>query len=284
MRALAAIVWIVTAASSAGSPAASEGQTASPSNSVSAPSESRAPVTNLPALHGAPSPSAVSKAEKSATSVNGKAEATATIHGIVRYHADPARPWTLSRYYVKHPKDPRIAEAVVTIDPAPTFVASDTREPRTVEVDQIQFQFVPETAAIQTGDSVRFKNSDEALHNVFSGDSRAAFNVNMFKDGDYVHRFNEAGGVRRPIHLSCVYHGSMRGWIYVFDHPWFAVTDRDGAFTLENVPLGQHRLQVRHAAGNLVGSALITVAAGQTIDPASPLLIEIQKPASKSAE
>jgi hypothetical protein len=55
----------------------------------------------------------------------------------------------------------------------------------------------------------------------------------------------------------------MRGWVYVFDHPFFKVTGSDGAYRLEHVPPGKYRLEMVHPAGQLRGSDEIEVKAGQ---------------------
>jgi hypothetical protein len=36
----------------------------------------------------------------------------------------------------------------------------------------------------------------------------------------------------------------MRGWVVVAEHPFYAVTDEQGEFSLENVPRGKYMLQV----------------------------------------
>jgi hypothetical protein len=35
-----------------------------------------------------------------------------------------------------------------------------------------------------------------------------------------------------------------RAWIRVFDHPYFAVTNRDGIFTIDSVPPGDYTLEM----------------------------------------
>ncbi|HET7622969.1 MAG TPA: carboxypeptidase regulatory-like domain-containing protein, partial [Gemmatimonadaceae bacterium] len=35
-----------------------------------------------------------------------------------------------------------------------------------------------------------------------------------------------------------------RAWIRVFDHPYFAVTNRDGIFTIDSVPPGNYTLMM----------------------------------------
>ena len=37
------------------------------------------------------------------------------------------------------------------------------------------------------------------------------------------------------MNLSCNIHGWMKGWILVCDHPFFAVTDKDGSFVITGV-------------------------------------------------
>jgi hypothetical protein len=39
----------------------------------------------------------------------------------------------------------------------------------------------------------------------------------------------------------------MRAWTYVFEHPWFDITDTQGKFTLRNLPPGKHTLLFHHA-------------------------------------
>jgi hypothetical protein len=128
-------------------------------------------------------------------------------------------------------------------------------------MDQSNYQFVPETMAIRAGDTVVISNSDDALHNVMTSDGDKPFNVNVVKGKEFVHTFDRAGGLNEPIRLGCVFHGAMRAWIYVFDHPWFKVTERDGRFRFENVPVGEYMIDVVHPAGKLRSSRRVEVKA-----------------------
>jgi hypothetical protein len=38
----------------------------------------------------------------------------------------------------------------------------------------------------------------------------------------------------------------MVSYISVFEHPYFAVTDKDGNFTIKNVPKGNYTVEVAH--------------------------------------
>jgi hypothetical protein len=44
----------------------------------------------------------------------------------------------------------------------------------------------------------------------------------------------------------------MGGYLVAFDHPYFAVTDEDGAFSIANVPAGTYRLTVWHEGWNVL--------------------------------
>jgi plastocyanin len=186
---------------------------------------------------------------------------TGTVTGRIRYQPDTARPWSLSRYYLNNGF---LAEAVVALEGAGLTAPAVT--PATVWVDQKNFQFVPETVAIRAGDSVRFTNSDEALHNVMTFQGAAPMNVNLPQGHEHVHLFPEGKGFDQQIQLTCVYHGAMRGWVYVFPHPFFGLTGKDGQFRFENVPAGTYRLRVVHAAGELEWSQSVTVKKGEPVE------------------
>ena len=185
-----------------------------------------------------------------------------SVSGTVSYQADSERPWRYARYYVNG--DGRLAEAVVVLRKASggKIRSKDAvgREAVTHGMDQKDFRFVPETLVIHEGDRVRFTNSDNQLHNVRTGDI-APFNVNTPPDSEYTRTFPKAGGIRRPVRLGCVFHSTMRAWIYVFDHRYFALTGPDGRFAFDDVPAGRYRLTVIHPSGNLQHSFDVTVSA-----------------------
>ena len=49
---------------------------------------------------------------------------------------------------------------------------------------------------------------------------------------------------KQPIAISCNIHPWMKGYMCVFDHPYFAVTDDDGNFEIKNVPAGKLQMVI----------------------------------------
>jgi hypothetical protein len=56
----------------------------------------------------------------------------------------------------------------------------------------------------------------------------------------------------RPYTLGCSIHPWMFGSVWVLDHPYFDVTDKDGNFTIENAPVGKVRFIVWHNVKGII--------------------------------
>ena len=191
---------------------------------------------------------------------------TAAIEGTVVYKADPKRPWRLGRNYIKDKKTGELAGAVVALSGSNLKKLPRPDEPTTAVIDQKEFRFIPQTVTIRAGDRVKFLNSDQQVHNVKSFDGAEPFNVNMPAGTEYIHSFVAAGGLRRPINLSCTFHSAMRGWVFVFHHPIFQTTTDNGKYRLSNIPPGAYRLEMVHPAGELKWSQEIEVKAGEKLE------------------
>jgi hypothetical protein len=60
------------------------------------------------------------------------------------------------------------------------------------------------------------------------------------------------------LHLSCDAHPWTHAWIAVFDQPYFAMTGRDGAFSIDSIPPGRYQLRLWHPRlGNADESVII---------------------------
>lgn len=132
-------------------------------------------------------------------------------------------------------------------------------------MDQLGHEFVPRVIAVRSGQEVKFINSDAANHNVRTASSVLANEFNVFTgiEGSYKRRF-VADPRQRPVRVGCDIHPWMRGWVYVFDHPYFAVTDSEGRFRIPSVPAGRYVLVIRQPDIRYASERTITVEAAKT--------------------
>jgi plastocyanin len=163
-----------------------------------------------------------------------------------------------------HRKDQGLRFAVVYLRGNVPARREDPRKLAAAVVDQKEYTFLPHVLAVRDGQPVKFINSDLANHNVHSTALELANQINIYTGlgGGQEHCF-AANRAYRPIRLGCDIHGWMRGWIYVFDHPWFAVTDASGRFTLSDVPEGTYQLEVRQPDGSLKATRMVELKQGE---------------------
>lgn len=128
--------------------------------------------------------------------------------------------------------------------PARTPAAPPMKFPD-VKMDQVNHRFEPRVLAVRSGQPVVFTNSDPANHNVRTASVIATNEFNVFTgiEGSYRRAF-AADPKNRPVKVGCDIHPWMRGWIYVFDHPFFAITGPHGTFRIPAVPPGQYQLHI----------------------------------------
>jgi plastocyanin len=117
-------------------------------------------------------------------------------------------------------------------------------------LDQRRCRYVPHVQAVTVGTPLAVMNNDAILHNVHGNDATAngpaltVFNVAMPIKGQTL-----PVPMRKPglVKLQCdAGHTWMNAWIYVFAHPYFAVTDDAGAFVIKDVPAGDHVVELWH--------------------------------------
>jgi plastocyanin len=137
----------------------------------------------------------------------------------------------------------------------------------TTPMDQKECVFVPRVVIVPAAGTVEFLNSDRLLHNLHSvSRDNPPFNRTQPKGRTIPVTFVKPEIVR----IDCDLHSWMRGWVVVAAHPFYALTDAQGRFRLDNVPPGPYTLRVWHERlGEL--SRPVTVTEG-----APPLTIEMR--------
>jgi len=176
---------------------------------------------------------------------------TATLKGVVRYHGARPEPrkrtTTADCARLAGPPPPilslsaagGVADAFVWIKdglPPGTYpVPSDA-----VTLDQKGCEYRPRVFGIRAGQTLVLANSDPILHNVHA----PGFNVPLPSVGARVSRKFSRPEVMASI--TCDVHPWMRAYAGVTPHPFFAVTDADGKFSIPNLPAGNYTLELWH--------------------------------------
>lgn len=127
-----------------------------------------------------------------------------------------------------------------------------------VVIDQAGMKFIPRVLPVLRGSTVAFRNSDPVRHNVFTPDGDK-YNLGTWATGESKTHVFPKSGVYRQL---CNVHPEMEAFIIVLDNPFFAVTDEQGRFKLQDVPPGGYTLKT-WSEKLAVASTPITVEAGQ---------------------
>lgn len=126
-----------------------------------------------------------------------------------------------------------------------------------VEIDQPACHFVPHALALRDGQVLLVNNGANFQHNFkYAGSPNLANNNGniLIPAGGRVPIKLQAD--RLPIKIECTIHPWMNGWVRVFNHPYFAVTDDDGNFEIKDAPAGNFNLMIWHeSAGWRNGAA-----------------------------
>jgi hypothetical protein len=138
----------------------------------------------------------------------------------------------------------RLKNVVVFLDAVPAGAHVDIQKLNVVENNGCRY--APRITAMRKGERLVIRNNDPKLHIPHSYlRERTVFMLSLpFKNTalDATRKIREAGILK----LVCDTHAWMAGYLHVFDHPYFAVTDEHGAFTISNVPAGRYTLQAWH--------------------------------------
>ncbi|SRR5258706_2344712 len=114
-------------------------------------------------------------------------------------------------------------------------------------LDQKGCEYIPTILAVQTDQKILVKNSDPVMHNVHPTPAVAGNKednkAQMPNGADLPFTFPKPENFLKVV---CNVHPWMFAWITVIDHPYFAVSGKDGAFTIANVPPGKYKIQAVH--------------------------------------
>ncbi|HUE88637.1 MAG TPA: carboxypeptidase regulatory-like domain-containing protein [Vicinamibacterales bacterium] len=133
-----------------------------------------------------------------------------------------------------------------------------------VVLDQQQCRYVPRVFGIQVGQQLTIRNSDALLHNVRSESAvNEPFDIGTPIQGMEVQRTFATREVMVP--FKCNVHAWMHAYAGVLEHPFFAVSDHRGRFSIGQLPPGTYTIEIWHERFGRA-TQQITVAAQETTD------------------
>ena len=139
-------------------------------------------------------------------------------------------------------KDGGLAEVLVYVKsgitgnyPAPTEAAV---------LDQKGCNYSPLVLAVQAGQPLKIRNSDDTLHNIHGQPTvNDEFNLAQPKPMESDAKLDKP---ELKIKVGCDVHPWMRSTIHVLGHPFFAVTKEDGTYEIKNLPAGDYEIEAIH--------------------------------------
>jgi hypothetical protein len=177
--------------------------------------------------------------------------------------------------------DSRIKDVVVWIDDINKGKAIPKK---TVEIILKRCKAKPLVNVGFVGGNYLFRNEDSILHTLqlklelkyqkkVSGrpleNGATIYNFALPKKGMQIekpikryHRYSEDTGF---IRLTSNTHNWIRGYIFIFDHPYAAITDRSGIFVIEDLPPGEYVLKAWHE-GLGIQEKKIKVTPGEVVE------------------
>lgn len=156
----------------------------------------------------------------------------------------------------------------IKIHPDLQEIPEDQQE---IVFDQKNCRFIPHVMVIRTGQSVRIKSADNCAHNTHTS--------TLFNDEfNTIIAPNDRKGVlldnldlpeSLPMPVKCDIHPWMKAHWLIINHPYATVTDKEGRFTIKQLPVGEIEFRIWHERpGYIDRKYVVTVEEGQTkLDP-----------------
>ncbi|MDA0835927.1 MAG: hypothetical protein O2955_19115 [Planctomycetota bacterium] len=185
----------------------------------------------------------------------------------------------LSQELVVNPDNHGVANVFVylakTKDINPALKSSEESE---VVFDQKGCRFEPHAMFVRTDQTVVVKSDDAIAHNTHTYPLRNQATNFLVSPSDRTGiKVNFKVAEKLPTQVKCDIHPWMSAYWLVLDHPYAAVSDTDGVFTIKGLPAGEHELIIwQEKVGYVDRKFKVTVKADTTTDVGS-----VEIPAAK---
>ncbi len=129
-------------------------------------------------------------------------------------------------------------------------------------LDNRDCRFEPRMLAVRTGQTLLLKNSDPIAHNAAVYVRRTTpFSEVIPQNKPLQKIFAKAETL--PTRVDCSIHAWMKAWLVICDHPYVAITDADGRFSIPMIPAGEWKFRFWHERPGFLSS----LHQGETLTP-----------------
>jgi Carboxypeptidase regulatory-like domain len=140
-----------------------------------------------------------------------------------------------------------------------------------ITLTNIKCAFAPHAAVGVRGGKIIQKNDDPIFHNIHTYiNGKTAYNIGLPEKGSSVTKPLLRDGL---MEVTCDSHPWMHGFVQILDHPYGAVTNAKGEFSITDIPAGTYTVEAWHEALGKVKEANVKVESGK----ATKLKIEYKK-------
>jgi hypothetical protein len=143
--------------------------------------------------------------------------------------------------YVVNPQNKGLENVVISIE---GIEKGKKAEGLPVYLEIMKCRFVPHVIAGMVGSSYEVRNMDPIMHNYHTRlNEKTILNVAIPPQGKNIKKPLSQVGV---LNANCDTHTFMKSAIFVAENPYFAVTDKNGHYTISNIPPGKYRVKIWH--------------------------------------
>ncbi len=153
---------------------------------------------------------------------------------------------------VVNPANKGLANVIIFLDKRPANIKPELAKPPTdpVYFDQKGCVFHPHVLTVQAGQPLLIISDDPVPHNTHTRPKRnTEFNQVIAPKDRTGKPCDYKKPEQLPLSVVCDLHTWMKAYHFPTDHPYVAVTDKDGKFKIEGLPAGKHSFNVWHERG-----------------------------------
>lgn len=165
-------------------------------------------------------------------------------------------------------KDKKIENVVVYIE---EIKAGKAIPSQPITLTNLKCAFEPHVIVGYKGGKIIQKNDDPIFHNIHTYlNGKTMYNIGLPEKGSSVEK-----PLLRPglMEVTCDSHPWMHGFVQILEHPYAAVTNAKGEFSIKDIPAGTYTIQAWHEALGKVTVASVKVESGK----ASKITVEYKK-------